>query len=76
MKIQNGVECSGCHDQLFSNSRHDFVSCQCNSTFVDGGFDYMRSGYDPKVGVPIPIIRKIPDSGPTSWSYRNERPHK
>jgi len=76
MKIQHGVRCPGCKEELFSNSRHDFVSCKCGATFIDGGFEYQRGGYDPKVGVGIPITREIADSGPTSPWYRNERPHQ
>jgi hypothetical protein len=76
MKIQNGVECPGCHDRLFSNSRHDFVGCKCDATFIDGGLDYQRVGFNPEVGIPIKITREIPDSGPTSWRYRDERTHK
>jgi hypothetical protein len=73
MRIQHGVECPGCHDRLFSNSRHDFVSCSCNATFIDGGFDYQRGGFDPKVGVGTPITREVPNSGPTSHWYRSEK---
>jgi hypothetical protein len=76
MKIQNGLQCPGCQDELFSNSRHDFVSCKCGATFIDGGFDYQRAGFDPKIGIGIPIIRMIPDSGPTSRWYRSERTDK
>jgi hypothetical protein len=34
-----------CFDVLVSWDRHDFRQCSCeNEAFVDGGFDYMRSG--------------------------------
>ena len=56
---QYGVRCNKCLDRIFSNSRHDFVSCKCGSTYVDGGFDYFRIGFDPDVGPPELIERRI-----------------
>jgi len=41
MKI-NYVECKKCEDILFSFYRHDFKSCRCEESFIDGGFDYIR----------------------------------
>ena len=39
------IICLECSTILESKSRHDFVRCQCeNSTFIDGGNDYMRLG--------------------------------
>lgn len=43
-QIQYGIRCGSCGDELYSNSRHDFVSCMCESVFIDGGFDYQRVG--------------------------------
>ena len=44
MTKQYGYRCLDCGDEIYSNSRHDFVSCKCGSAFVDGGFDYIRAG--------------------------------
>lgn len=41
MKI-NYVKCKKCEDILFSFYRHDFKSCRCEESFIDGGFDYIR----------------------------------
>jgi hypothetical protein len=41
---QAGLYCQVCDDLIFSNSRHDFVSCACGEIFIDGGFDYVRIG--------------------------------
>lgn len=44
MKI-TGIRCPKCKDVIFSRARHDWHTCSCNSTFIDGGFDYLRYGY-------------------------------
>ena len=44
MVKQTGIHCPKCGEDIYSNSRHDFVSCQCGEVFVDGGFDYLRFG--------------------------------
>ena len=39
------IKCLDCNIILESKSRHDFKRCTCpNSTFIDGGSDYMRLG--------------------------------
>ena len=43
---QQGVRCPHCAEEIFSNERHDFVACKCKKTYIDGGFDYIRVGYD------------------------------
>lgn len=40
---QHGITCPECGDTIYSNSRHDFVSCKCGKHFIDGGFDYIRA---------------------------------
>ncbi len=42
--IQIGVRCAKCNDSVYSNSRHDLVTCKCGAVFIDGGFDYRRLG--------------------------------
>lgn len=42
---QTGIRCTTCNVDLYSNSRHDFVSCGCqNGPYIDGGFAYTRIG--------------------------------
>ena len=43
-KEQTGIHCRECGDDIYSNSRHDFVTCSCEAWYVDGGFDYLRIG--------------------------------
>lgn len=41
----NGILCKKCNRILISRNRHDFNRCdKCKSTFIDGGFDYVRVG--------------------------------
>jgi hypothetical protein len=57
--IQHGVRCNACGDRIFSNSRHDFVTCSCGDTFIDGGFDYTRVGFTTETGPPESIERLL-----------------
>jgi hypothetical protein len=34
--------CPDCKDEIFSRTRHDFRSCSCGKTSIDGGFDYTK----------------------------------
>ena len=38
------IKCARCESVIMSRSRHDFVKCQCEEIFVDGGKDYFRYG--------------------------------
>jgi hypothetical protein len=37
------IICPNCKDKIYSRARHDFRSCTCGDTCVDGGFDYLRT---------------------------------
>ena len=63
MITQHGIQCTKCGDELYSNSRHDFVRCKCDAVFIDGGFDYVRIGGN--VGDFTAISREV---------YRNRLP--
>lgn len=40
--VLNAAQCYTCMDIIESAYRHDFVSCTCGATSVDGGLDYAR----------------------------------
>lgn len=42
--LRNIIRCKLCNTKLESRHRHDFQSCKCG-TFVDGGLDYVRTGW-------------------------------
>lgn len=42
--VAQGIQCPNCMDIVVSLHRHDFRSCGCGKTFIDGGFDYTRCG--------------------------------
>lgn len=48
--IRNMVKCNACGDIIESRHRHDFQSCSCGSTSVDGGRSYLRRLYKEGVG--------------------------
>jgi len=55
------IKCLGCNKILVSFHRHDFKSCGCtNSTFVDGGYDYLRYGGKNMKKIQILKIIKAP----------------
>jgi hypothetical protein len=35
--------CQICNDIVQSQHRHDFVTCKCGESFLDGGDDYFRA---------------------------------
>jgi hypothetical protein len=48
-KIQvNAVICPKCSRLIWSRSQHDYHSCggECKLIMVDGGFDYLRTGFN------------------------------
>lgn len=49
MKV-SAIKCLGCGDIIYSRARHDWHRCSCGKTFIDGGFDYMRVGWDEETG--------------------------
>jgi hypothetical protein len=38
------AQCLDCEDIIESKHRHDFVTCKCGNSFLDGGEDYFRGG--------------------------------
>lgn len=40
------VKCNNCGDEIYSRARHDMHYCRCGKTMIDGGFDYMRCGWE------------------------------
>ena len=47
---RNIVKCGGCEEVIESKHRHDFRTCKCDATFVDGGTAYVRVGFKDSVG--------------------------
>lgn len=42
---RNIIRCKKCDDIIESKYGHDFKYCKCGSVFVDGGTDYVRTGW-------------------------------
>jgi hypothetical protein len=57
--------CTKCWDIMESKHRHDFVQCECKSSFLDGGGDYFRAGGFTH-GIPNDTISMTEDE---FWEY-------
>lgn len=42
MKV-TAVTCSHCGNTIYSRAIHDFRTCTCGETFIDGGPEYVRT---------------------------------
>ena len=42
MILSNQRKCNECGDEVYSASRHDYKTCSCGKTMVDGGMEYLR----------------------------------
>lgn len=40
--LRSQIECLNCHEVIASIHRHDFRTCGCGKTSIDGGRDYLR----------------------------------
>jgi hypothetical protein len=47
-----GIRCHWCKDEVWSRHRWDCRRCKCGKTYVDGGRDYLRIGFDGEDGKP------------------------
>jgi len=72
--LVNALQCQNCKDIIFSRARHDFRSCTCGETYVDGGFSYTRIGYKDKI--PKTLKLKISTTRKQlydDWNYVNKK---
>jgi hypothetical protein len=53
------VTCSSCAIEIYSRTRHDYRTCYCGNTMIDGGFDYLRYGFPPGKNKPLVRTRYI-----------------
>ena len=70
MNIQWGIRCPKCQDVVYSNSRHDWERCLCGAVFIDGGWDYTRTG-----GVPATedfMVSREVERKSLPWYYSDE----
>lgn len=48
VQFKNKAKCKKCGTVIESKFRHDFVTCKCETIFVDGGESYWRAGGKPE----------------------------
>ena len=75
MKI-NALKCKKCSDTIFSRAQHDFHYCSCGATFVDGGFEYIRYGWEPDVGRPEEVEIEVEATKAELYQDWNKRTDK
>lgn len=67
------VTCNNCKDEIFSRARHDMRACSCGQTTIDGGFNYVKVGFNPNAGPPQHRIRYVNASEQglyDDWNHR------
>ena len=40
--VSNQIVCNKCGDSIFSQHGHDYVTCSCGASSVDGGQNYLK----------------------------------
>ena len=84
MIVQNAVSCISCGDFIFSKHRHDYVTCTCGASAVDGGQEYLRRTGDPSACVEMSwelpddlyhacadVVQEALDSGRNKYGIAN-----
>ena len=71
----NAITCPICKYTIFSRTRHDLRTCFCGKVFIDGGFDYVRIGFDPEIEKPPETFKKDISQTPMElyddWNQQN-----
>lgn len=60
-----------CSEEIYSRARHDFHYCKCGEIFCDGGFEYMRVGWEKEM--PKQRIRYVNASRQELYDDWNKR---
>lgn len=73
----SAVQCPHCKDIIFSRARHDFRSCTCEKTSIDGGRSYLKLGFSASDNLPeiirIELIGVTEKDLVDDWNYRKDR---
>lgn len=78
LKVQ-AIQCPNCKDIIYSCAHHDFHSCSCGGVEVDGGFEYLRYGWNPDIQRPEPIEIEVDATKRElydDWNYSIKNPRK
>ena len=58
----NCIQCPECKDIIYSRARHDYHGCTCGKVQIDGGFCYLKFGWNPSIPRPKPFKKFIKSS--------------
>lgn len=76
-KLQWGIHCTNCQEDIYSNNPHDYVTCHCGWWWVDGGIGGFRvGGTGEDISSRAYISRLIEDPKSLPVRYRDEVPEK
>jgi hypothetical protein len=53
----SAVKCLKCNEIIVSLAHHDFRSCGCGTTAIDGGQNYVKISFDDKIGFERLVVR-------------------
>jgi len=56
------ITCTKCNTSVFSRATHDMRGCICGSIAIDGGLDYTKISFDPKMEPPRPFELEVPQT--------------
>ena len=57
--VRNSVTCLQCKDNIESKYTHDFVTCSCGATSVDGGHEYFRRVGEPHLMKDTSLVKYV-----------------
>ena len=66
--IINTIQCKLCGEIIESTDRHQYVSCRCGTSAVDGGHDYLRRcSKDKDCYTDLSVTEVVPDEGSSQY---------
>jgi hypothetical protein len=79
MILANSAKCLLCGEDIYSKSRHDFVTCKCGNVSVDGGMVYRKRMYkdrrdtwiDTSIEIPDALAKELTKS--IDWALENKK---
>src|ERR1017187_30488 len=58
--VLNRAKCADCGDIIISHHQHDYVTCKCGKSSVDGGCGYLRRAYKSTPPIDMSVYSDAP----------------
>lgn len=75
-KLQFGLHCHNCGDDIYSNAIHDYVTCHCGWWWVDGGIAGFKAGGTGDDIASRSYVSRMVEVKKLPYRYRDEVPEK